>query len=272
MVHPPLPFLTRVRLLCAAFILLCFWSVYALIMLPVSWWLRPRVEMDPDWRRVGQGLLRLIFLGARWILRRFRVVEYEYCGFEQLHSHPGPLLIAANHPAMWDAVFIIAEVGQLSCVMKASLMRNPWLIGGSVAGGLIPNVPSHSMLRACIQRLQAGERLLFFPEGTRTLRQQHGVMNPLVGGLAIVARQSGVPVWPIYVETNSAYLSKGWPIWKLPREKIRLRLTVGKPIHYQDHGSAEAFLQAVRNQFQQVLSETSSPRAGDSPSDPLPSS
>jgi 1-acyl-sn-glycerol-3-phosphate acyltransferase len=94
------------------------------------------------------------------------------------------MIIAPNHPALWDAVVVISEVDRVtSCVMKASLIeRNPLLFCGSTAAGFISNEPSHKMMRNCIERLRGNERLVFFPEGTRT-RPENGCMNPLTGGL-----------------------------------------------------------------------------------------
>jgi hypothetical protein len=39
----------------------------------------------------------------------------------------------------------------------------------------------------------------------------------------VIAKNSGAPVWPIFIQTSSPYLSKGWTIWRLPPRKIRLR-------------------------------------------------
>jgi 1-acyl-sn-glycerol-3-phosphate acyltransferase len=50
----------------------------------------------------------------------------------------------------------------------------PILRGGAKLAGFIPNKPAHKMLQHSIEALRQGDRLLFFPEGTRT-RKQEGV-------------------------------------------------------------------------------------------------
>ena len=186
------------------------------------------------------------------LLRVFAVVDCEYVGFERLRAQQGRLIVAPNHPALWDAVFVLAEVDRAACVLKASLMRNPILVGGAVSAGFIPNAPAHKMLRQCVQVLRQDERLLFFPEGTRT-REEHEPLNPILGGLAIIAKKSEAPVWPIIIETDSPYLRKGWSLWRLPPAKINLRLTVDEPIAYSTYGDARQFLDALRQRYLMAL-------------------
>ncbi len=208
--------------------------------------------------RIGQAALKHTFRGFRQLLVFFDIVEVEYRGFERLASYRGGFVLAPNHPAMWDAVFVLAEVDHLACVLKASLMCNPIVAGGATAAGFIPNQPTHKMLRRCVDVVKSGGRLLFFPEGTRT-RSENGKMNPPVGGIAVVARQGKVPVWPVYVRTNSRYLSKGWPLWRLPTEKVRVQMTLGDPVSYGDEDSAQPWLENLRQQYIEALEVAPSP-------------
>ncbi len=201
---------------------------------------------------VGQGFLRQAFRGFLRVLCLFGIVEYEYIGFEKLRQQTGGMIVAPNHPALWDAVFVLAEVDHMACVLKASLMCNPILFGGATAAGFIPNEPTHKMLRQCIETLREGGRLLFFPEGTRT-RLENGGLNPFQGGLAVVAKNAAVPVWPVYVQTNSRYLTKGWPLWRLPKETVRLRMTVGEPLHFPEGGEPQTFLDDLRQRYLTAL-------------------
>ena len=36
-----------------------------------------------------------------------------------------------NHIALWDAVFIVAQIPELICLMKGAILRNPFLGGGA---------------------------------------------------------------------------------------------------------------------------------------------
>lgn len=243
--------LTRLRLITAWIVSLLYWVAggTAFLLLCV---LLPVFFRGDKAKSVGQGALRLAFKGFLKLLHRLDVVECEYIGFERLKEQRGGIIVAPNHPALWDAVFVLAEVDHMACVLKASLMCNPILFGGATAAGFIPNEPIHKMLRQCIDTLKGGGRLLFFPEGTRT-RSENGTLNPFQGGLALVAKNAAVPVWPVYVRTNSRYLSKGWPLWHLPKEKVKLSMTVGEPLHFAETEGAQAFLDELRQRYLSAL-------------------
>lgn len=136
-------------------------------------------------------------------------------------------------------------------------MRNPFLHGGAKLAGFIPNKPVHQMLRRSIEALRQEERLLFFPEGTRT-RKKEGCVNAFQGGLGIIATQSGAPVWPVFIETNSDYLCKGWPLWRLPDKKIRMRIILGQPLASPPDESALAFMQRLHGCYVEALRDCDS--------------
>jgi 1-acyl-sn-glycerol-3-phosphate acyltransferase len=240
----PLFLIDRFRFVATAAILLLYWVICTATLLPTSF-LTTKVIRGQRGRQLGQRVLKYFFRGFVGLLKSLGVIECDYVGFDRLRAEVGPMIIAPNHPALWDAVVVIAEVGNASCVMKSSLLRNPLLFCGSTAAGFISNEPSHKMMRRCIDRLKGNERLVFFPEGTRT-RPEIDCMNPLTGGLAVIAKNSGAPVWPIFIQTSSPFLSKGWTIWRLPPRKIRLRLTVGEPMHHPPEMDSQTFLESLR--------------------------
>lgn len=245
----------RPRLIAAWIASLLYWMIggAAFMLLCV---LLPLLFCAERAKVVGQGALRLAFRGFLKLLRLFDIVECEYIGFEKLQAQTGGLIVAPNHPALWDAVFILAEVEHIACVLKASLMCNPLLFGGATAAGFVPNEPTHKMLRQCVQTLRQGRRLLLFPEGTRS-RLEHGSVNHFQGGLAIVAKNSGAPIWPVFIQTNSRYLCKGWPLWELPREKVRIRMTVADPVLFAEGEDAQTFLDHLRQRYQEALDPAS---------------
>ena len=73
--------------------------------------------------------------------------------------------------------------------------------------------------------LREGGILLLFPEGTRTTRAP---INSLVGSVGLIAKHAQVPVQTLVIETDSPYLSKGWPLFRRPELPITYRVRLGK--------------------------------------------
>jgi 1-acyl-sn-glycerol-3-phosphate acyltransferase len=79
-------------------------------------------------------------------------------------------------------------------------------------------------LRAAIDVLEAGGRVLVFPEGTRTRDGELGVFRP---GLLALLKRTDAPVVPIAIE--GAF--KAWPIGrKYPKLRGRIGVSAGTPI------------------------------------------
>jgi 1-acyl-sn-glycerol-3-phosphate acyltransferase len=76
-----------------------------------------------------------------------------------------------------------------------------------------------------LAHLKEGGVLLLFPEGTRTTRAP---VNPLVASAGLIAKHAGVPVQTLIIETDSPYLSKGWPLFRRPSLPITYRVRMGK--------------------------------------------
>lgn len=230
---------------------MAYWAVGGLLFVAAGLVLVSLLPLERS-RSLGQTLLQGAFRLFLALLRGCGVYECEWVGFEALEGATGGLIVAPNHPALWDAVFVISKIRGLRCILKASLMHNPFLRGGARLAGFIPNKPAHKMLQHSIEALRQGDRLLFFPEGTRTRKQENAV-NAFQGGLGVIATQSSAPVWPVFIETSSDYLCKGWPLWRLPDKKVRLRITLGTPLASPPDESAADFTQRLRAVYLDAL-------------------
>lgn len=154
---------------------------------------------------------------------------------DALRDEPTGLIIAANHPSMLDALLIVARLPRGVCVMKAELMRNPFLGGGARLARYIRNDSPRKMIRGAVANLRAGAHLVLFPEGTRTVRRP---INPFRPGLTLIAHLADVPIQTVFIETDSPYLGKGWPIWRKPPMPVVFRLRLGQRFAPQaDHAA-----------------------------------
>ncbi len=110
------------------------------------------------------------------------------------------------------------------------------------------------MIRDASQSLAEGGQLLLFPEGTRT-RPDARWINPLKGGCAIIATRAQVPVYPIFIRSNTRFLQKGWPLWRRPVFPITIRFDLGEPLIPQTGESSQSFTTRLTKVFEQELSK-----------------
>ena len=225
--------------------------VFSLAAIP-SLLLRPRSAVS-----IGRGLLRRTFRFFLRYLAASGLVRMEFSDLERLAqwaAQPGvsPLIIAPNHPSLLDAVFIMAYVPNVTCIMKASLLRNPFLRGGAHLAGFIRNDSPRSMVDQSIAALRSGSNLLIFPEGTRTGSDAEGV-GEFKGGVALIARLSGMRVQPVYFTTSSRYLSKGWPVHRLPQFPLAYSARLGEPLGLEPQEKVRSFLERMEDHYRRQL-------------------
>ena len=197
--------------------LICLtWSVFALplyIILP---------------RRAGTAIGRRgIMSGFRlyaWSLSITRTYLLDLHDIDSLKGGP-PLILAPNHPCLIDALLILTRHPNIVCVMKSALMKNVFLGAGSRLARYVPNESSRQMIKESVAHLKDGGVLLLFPEGTRSTRAP---INAFVGSVGLIAKHANVPVQTLVIETDSPFLSKGWPLFRRPDLPITYRVRLGK--------------------------------------------
>lgn len=203
-------------------------------------------------RRLGQNTLAFALGSFITGLVRLGVLHVDDEDLARHAMTPGPLIIACNHPALWDAPLVLRRIGRVSCIMKADVEANPFLRNGARFAGFVPNSPRLTMIREAVNRLQEGGRLLLFPEGTRTHRERWTI-NHFRPGLALIAKQSGAPVLPVFLSTDSSYLGKGWPIWKMPLLPVSVSFRVGETMVVRPNERVRDFTERLEQCFRNGL-------------------
>jgi 1-acyl-sn-glycerol-3-phosphate acyltransferase len=196
-------------------------------------------------------------VGRRGIMAGFRLYSWSLLitgtyrldlrAVDGLRGGP-PLILAPNHPALIDALLILTRHPNLVCVMKSELMRNVFLGAGSRLARYVRNDSSRHMVKESVAHLRAGGLLLLFPEGTRTTRAP---INPLVGSVGLIAKHAKVPVQTLIIETDSPFLSKGWPLFKRPDLPITYRVRLGR--RFEPPSDVPAFTAELDRYYRQTL-------------------
>ena len=197
--------------------LICLtWSVFALPL----YFILPRREGTAIGRR---GIMSGFRIYA-WSLSITRTYLLDLQDIDSLKGGP-PLILAPNHPCLIDALLILTRHPNIVCVMKSALMKNVFLGAGSRLARYVPNESSRQMIKESVAHLKDGGVLLLFPEGTRSTRAP---INALVGSVGLIAKHANVPVQTLVIETDSPFLSKGWPLFRRPDLPITYRVRLGK--------------------------------------------
>jgi len=195
-----------------------------------------------------------LFIG---FMRAVRVLDYEVEGLAHLQV-PGRLVVA-NHPSLIDVVFLIAFMRQVDCVVKQHLWRNPVTAMAVRQAGYISNAGGRELTRRCAERIRAGNRLIIFPEGTRTVP---GKALNLQRGAAHIALQAGADIVPVTIRLREATLTKGEPWYHVPSRKIQISIHVGTPFHTQDYLDAYDNMPTAARRLTADLSAYYSTRLG----------
>jgi 1-acyl-sn-glycerol-3-phosphate acyltransferase len=233
---------------------LLYWAVAGLaitVLGTLLYWLLPKKYS----LSCGRFILQKAFSLFIAYFKVAGLLELDDSALQGLADQKGAMIIAPNHIALWDAVFIIAKIPETVCIMKGAIVRNPFLGGGARLAGYIPNDAASQMLLSASHQLKKGAKLLLFPEGTRTKTDAQW-LNPFQGAVALVAKHSAAPVFPVYIRCNSRFYEKGWPLYRKPPQfPILLSFEVGEPIVFTAGDNVQAFTEKLERLYTAELSK-----------------
>jgi 1-acyl-sn-glycerol-3-phosphate acyltransferase len=192
------------------------WSLIAMVLHPVL----------PERQRLRVGRA-----GISWGYRLFwsvasacRMMRIDARCLDALRDEPGVIFVA-NHPTMLDAMLLVAHLPKSACIMKASLMKNIFLGAGARLARYIRNDSARVMVRLAVDDLRDGGQLVIFPEGTRTVKAP---LNEFLPGVTLIAKLAQAPIQTVFIDTDSPYLGKGWPLWRVPPLPVVFKLRLGQ--------------------------------------------
>jgi 1-acyl-sn-glycerol-3-phosphate acyltransferase len=175
----------------------------------------------PLWKRSGyivvHGLLRLGCL----LMFRLR------CHGREKVPPTGAILICSNHQSYLDPMLLGVCFNEgLNYLARKSLFNSPifgWAIAYLDAIPINRDGMSLEGIKETLRRLKRGERVLMFPEGTRS---EDGSLGEIKPGICALARRGKAAILPMAVD--GAY--DAWPRRvKLPRS-VTVTVTIGELI------------------------------------------
>lgn len=229
-------------------------ALICLLWLPFAVLLHPLLP-----RRIGQPLGRAVisagFRGYLALLTWVCACRFELSELDRLRGE-GPLIVAANHPSLLDAVMIVSRLPNAVCVMKASLLDNILFGAAARLARYIRNDAPLEMILRAREELRRGAQLVIFPEGTRTAHFPCDAFKPAVG---LIANRAGVPVQTLLIDFSTPYLGKSWPLFRRPRLPLRFRIRVGRS--FAPPTELSAFTDELEAYFRAELAASRPPTA-----------
>lgn len=144
----------------------------------------------------------------------------------------GAVLYVSNHQSFLDPIIVgLATNEPFFALARKTLFKNAffsWFIRSLSA---IPvdqeSVGDKGAMRACLEVLQNGQRLLIYPEGARTM---DGKTQPFAPGTLLLIRRTKPKVMPVALD--GAF--EAWPRDGKLRKTGRIRCTLGQPIDAEE--------------------------------------
>jgi len=203
-----------------------FWSGGAMM----SWLVLPAAAHLPidegTKREVSRRLVQWGFRSFHHYMRWTGLTDFDP---RQLHLDVAgePQVLIANHPTLVDVTAIMAALGDVACVVKGELFEGSAVgrlleLCGHIDGGDGNAMASAAVVTQAIDRIENGQSVLIFPEGTRS---PPGALHPFSRGAFEIARRTGASVQPLIIKCDPPALAKGQPWYDVPRRRAHLEVT-----------------------------------------------
>lgn len=217
------------------------------------------VHFDTDWsQRPAARLARRVVVNAGMKPAVALYARPRVMGLDRLTDLEGPVVFAANHHSHADTTLLLSVIParfrrRLHVAAGADYFF-PNRVVGAASALFIGAVPIERLRLSRLSTdnvlavIERGDNLLIYPEGGRSpdgWGQEH---RP---GAAFVAKRTGVPVVPIYVDGTSRVLPKGqsWPT------RVRTAVVFGSPLHLGPDEDARRFAARIERTVDQLADE-----------------
>lgn len=201
------------------FLFACGGSLLSALVLPLLW----LIPGSPQARKIrARRVIGAMFGTMITTLCLTGTMRLRIDGLQRLREARSALILA-NHPTLIDVVILLWLHPTATCVVKADLWKNPFYWGVVRLAGYIDNACPETLLQACVARMEAGESLIIFPEGTRS---RPGEPLQFLRGASHVALKHGRPILPVLITCNPPTLTKGAPWYRIPDRAFTMTLSV----------------------------------------------
>jgi 1-acyl-sn-glycerol-3-phosphate acyltransferase len=219
------------------------WTLFA-IAVPTSWAILLLVpNFQTRWSLLGRAA-RLLFSLAG--------IKLTVTGREHLKPTTSPYVIAVNHASLLDAYVLVAALPNAAIFLVKNELK-----GGFFSSRFLKRLrvefvdrthhqESLASAEHSLARIQQGNNLLFFAEGT--FRRQPGLLAFHMGAFVTAARAK-VPLVPVAIRGTRNILlpDSGWP------RRGEIEVSIGQPIEADKCGDEWQAAQKLRDTARQFI-------------------
>lgn len=169
--------------------------------------------------------------------------------------YPGPCVIVANHPGLFDVLFLTRDIPMLSMLVKSALARDLPLgpvfkISGYLLSSDNKNTNPVATLLEARDIIKSGYKFLLFPEGTRSPK---GGLLSFKPGPFKLARMANVPLQPVLIRNHPPFLAHE-DKWNLPPfETSYIQLEFWETIAPPEHGKERDYAHMLETRYREAL-------------------
>lgn len=219
------------------------------------------VYYDTEWAHTGPA--RLVRRVGVWGFMKPAIQLYgspRVIGCDRLADVEGPVLFAANHHSHADTTLLLATIPshlREDLVIAAGAdYFFPNRFAAAASALFIGAIPiertrlSRLSVANVVEAIEDGHSLLIFPEGGRSPDGWGREHRP---GAAFVAKRTGVPVVPVYIDGTGKVLPKGksWPT------RSRVAVVFGAPMRSSDDEDVRDYAERIQRRVGELADEFS---------------
>lgn len=206
-------------------------------------------------RQIARRSISASFRFFLWSARKLGVLDYHIDGIETLQTDRS-CLVVANHPTLIDYVLLASVMPDADCLVKADLQKNPFFRGVIRSADYLLNSQSDALLPDCQQRLDKGDAIIIFPEGTRT---RYGEPMVLQRGAANIAVRCGCDLRVVHIHCSQQTLGKQSRWYHIPPEKPYFAVSVRERISNQTFMAPEVARPLAARRLNSLLQQSLTP-------------
>jgi len=228
-----------------------FFGVSAMALNTVCWLLSFVSHSRRTEGVVRHALYRLMRFW-QWYLDKMNIVKVSWTDIEKLRGR-SHLILVANHPSLLDICWLLAVSERVTCIIKSEIRKNNFFNATARMAGMISNDSGMAGLHNAVDKVNSGDILVVFPEGTRTRSAQ---MNPFKHGFALIAKQARVPMQTLLIRSHTKNFTKG-VFFRCGPLPLRFDVKLGPLLEPEPHTPAHRQALRVEKAMRSVLESAS---------------